>query len=167
MDKSACEGKKGELMLVFYSLRRLGVFLLCTTTQMGSQSITGLPPTVCCRYTYNTQFKSPRVNILCVSYLHYNEAFTFKWCGNSWNKTFYSQRFWIGYNIEWGAVYMTPGQLSHRSEFTPVPSHGSTFVYMIPPQTSCRQGSTQAWFTPLVMPAWEFHSGMKSRNSIM
>ena len=30
-------------MLVFYSLRRLGVFLLCTTTQMGSQSITGYP----------------------------------------------------------------------------------------------------------------------------
>ena len=29
---------------------------------------------------------------------------------------------------------MTPGRLSHRGEFTPVPSHGSTFVYMIPPQ---------------------------------
>ena len=25
-------------------------------------------------------------------------------------------------------VYMTPGQLSHRSEFTPVPSNGPTFV---------------------------------------
>ena len=31
-------------------------------------------------------------------------------------------------------VYMTPGRLSRRGEFTPVPSHGSTFVYMIPPQ---------------------------------
>ena len=29
---------------------------------------------------------------------------------------------------------MTPGRLSRRSEFTPVSSHGSTFVYMIPPQ---------------------------------
>ena len=29
---------------------------------------------------------------------------------------------------------MTPGRFSRRSEFTPVPSHGSTFVYMIPPQ---------------------------------
>ena len=29
---------------------------------------------------------------------------------------------------------MTPGQLALLSEFTPVPSHGSTFVYMIPPQ---------------------------------
>ena len=29
---------------------------------------------------------------------------------------------------------MTPGRLSRRSEFTPVPSHGSTFVYVIPPQ---------------------------------
>ena len=28
---------------------------------------------------------------------------------------------------------MTPGRLSCRGEFTPVPSHGSTFVYMIPP----------------------------------
>jgi len=30
-----------------------------------------------------------------------------------------------------GALYMTPGRLSRRSEFTPVPSHGSTFVYMM------------------------------------
>ena len=51
--------------------------------------------TQCC-----TQFKSPRVKILCVLYLHYNVAFTFKWYGNFWNKTFYSQRVWIGYNIE-------------------------------------------------------------------
>ena len=29
---------------------------------------------------------------------------------------------------------MTPGRLSHRGEFTPVPSHSSTFLYMIPPQ---------------------------------
>ena len=33
-------------------------------------------------------------------YLHYNVAFTFKWYGNHWNKTFRSQRIWIGYNIE-------------------------------------------------------------------
>ena len=51
--------------------------------------------TQCC-----TQFKSPGVKILCVLYLHYNVAFTFKWYRNSWNKTFYSQRVWIGYNIE-------------------------------------------------------------------
>ena len=37
--------------------------------------------TQCC-----TQFKSPGVKILCVLYLHYNVAFTFKWYGNSWNK---------------------------------------------------------------------------------
>ena len=29
---------------------------------------------------------------------------------------------------------MTPGRPSPRSEFTPVPSHGSIFVSMIPPQ---------------------------------
>ena len=33
-----------------------------------------------------------------------------------------------------GGVYMTPGRLSPRSEFTPVPSHGFIFVYMIPQQ---------------------------------
>ena len=51
--------------------------------------------TQCC-----TQFKSPGVKILCVFHLQYNVAFAFKWYGNSWNKTFYSQRVWIGYNIE-------------------------------------------------------------------
>ena len=50
--------------------------------------------TQCC-----TQFKSPGVKILCVLYLHDNVAFTFKWYGNSWNKTFYPQRLSIGYNI--------------------------------------------------------------------
>ena len=29
---------------------------------------------------------------------------------------------------------MTPGRLSLPSEFTTVPSHGSIFVYIIPPQ---------------------------------
>ena len=51
--------------------------------------------TQCC-----TQFKSAGDKILCVFYLHYNVAFSFKWYGNSWNKTFYSQRVWIGYKIE-------------------------------------------------------------------
>ena len=51
--------------------------------------------TQCC-----TQLKSPGVKILCVLYLNYNVAFSFKWYGNSWNKPFYSQRVWIAYNIE-------------------------------------------------------------------
>ena len=33
-----------------------------------------------------------------------------------------------------GGVYMTLGRLSRRREFTPIPSRGSVFVYMIPPQ---------------------------------
>ena len=37
-------------------------------------------------------------------------------------------------NYKKGGVYMIPGRLSRRGEFTPVSSHGSTFVYMIPPQ---------------------------------
>ena len=44
---------------------------------------------------------------------------------------------------------MTPGRLSRGGEFAPVPSHGSTFVYMIPPQkvmparvhSCCRTGA--------------------------
>ena len=31
---------------------------------------------------------------------------------------------------------MTPGPLSCQREFTRVPSHGSIFVYMIPPQNA-------------------------------
>ena len=51
--------------------------------------------TQCC-----TQFRSLGFKILCALYLHYKVAFTFKWYGNSRNKTFYSQMVWIGYNIE-------------------------------------------------------------------
>ena len=36
-------------------------------------------------------------------------------------------------------VYMTPRQLLHQAEFTPVPSHGSVFVYMISPQNVMSQ----------------------------
>ena len=61
-----------------------------------------------------------------------------------------------------GGVYMTPGRLSPRSEFTPVPSHGSIFVYMIPPQNVM-----PARVTPVLVPGREFHSGTKSRNGIM
>ena len=43
---------------------------------------------------------------------------------------------------------MTPGPLSHRSEFSPVPPHGSTFVYMIPPQNFMPAGVTPAWAQP-------------------
>ena len=62
---------------------------------------------------------------------------------------------------------MTPGRLSRRDEFTPVPSHGSTFVYMIPPQKSCRRESPRHEFTPVVALGREFHSSTKSRNGIM
>ena len=51
--------------------------------------------TQCC-----TQFKSHGVKVLWVFYLHDNVPFTLKWHGNTWNKTFYSPRIWIGYNIE-------------------------------------------------------------------
>ena len=47
-----------------------------------------------------------------------------------------------------GGVYMTPGRLSPRSEYTPVPSHGSIFVYMIPPQNVMPARVTSAWVHP-------------------
>ena len=47
-----------------------------------------------------------------------------------------------------GTVYMTPGRLSRLSEFTPVPSHGSTFVHMIPPQSVMPARVTPAWVHP-------------------
>ena len=55
---------------------------------------------------------------------------------------------------------MTLGQLSPWSEFTPVPSHGSTFVYMILLQMSPRRE-----FTPVIVLGQKFHSGMKSRRT--
>ena len=58
-------------------------------------------------------------------------------------------------------------RLSRRREFTPVPSHGSTFLYMIKPQNVMRCESSRREFTPVVVPGREFHSGTKSRNSIM
>ena len=43
---------------------------------------------------------------------------------------------------------MTAGRLSPGSEFTPVSSHGSTFVYMIPPQNVMSAQVTPAWVHP-------------------
>ena len=62
---------------------------------------------------------------------------------------------------------MTPGQLLHRSKFILVPSHGSTFVYMIPPQKSYRRKSPWREFIPVVAPAQKFLSSTKYRNVIM
>ena len=45
--------------------------------------------TQCC-----AQFKSLRVRVFSVFHLHDNVEFTLKWVGNTWNKTFYSQRIW-------------------------------------------------------------------------
>ena len=47
-----------------------------------------------------------------------------------------------------GGVYMTSGRLSPRSEFTPVPSHGSISFYMIQPQNVMTARVTPAWVHP-------------------
>ena len=73
---------------------------------------------------------------------------------------------WLGFS-DLGGVYMTPGRLSPaRSEFTPVPSHGSIFVYMISPQISYWRESIRREFTAVLVKGREFHSGTKSRNGI-
>ena len=71
---------------------------------------------------------------------------------------------WFGCSVR-GCLH---GRLSPRSEFTPVPSHGSIFVYMIPPQNVMPARVTPGCeFTPVLVPEREFHSGTKSRNGIM
>ena len=50
----------------------------CENTLLGKPIDLFSRLTQCC-----TQFKSPGVKILCVLYLHYNVAVTFKWYGNS------------------------------------------------------------------------------------
>ena len=69
---------------------------------------------------------------------------------------------------KWG-VYMTPGRLLPQSEFTPVPSHRSIFVYMTltPKLMLCWHESPWREFTPVLVPGREFHSSTKSRNGIM
>ena len=47
-----------------------------------------------------------------------------------------------------GGVYMTPWRLSRRRDYTPVPSHGSIFVYVIPPQNVMPARVTPAWVHP-------------------
>ena len=47
-----------------------------------------------------------------------------------------------------GGVYMTQGRLLPWSEFTPVPSNGSIFVFMIPPQNVMPARVTPAWVQP-------------------
>ena len=47
-----------------------------------------------------------------------------------------------------GCLYMTPGRLSRPNEFTTALSHGSTFVYMIPPQSVMPARVTPAWVHP-------------------
>ena len=54
---------------------------------------------------------------------------------------------WIFFRSNLGGVYMTLGWLSPRSEFTPVPSHGSIFVYMTP-QNVLLARVTTAWVHP-------------------
>ena len=71
----------------------------------------------------------------------------------NWLKTggFYSLQSVFGWSRSHCAlsrVGMTPGRLSRWNEFTPVPSHGSAFVYMIPPQNVTPTRVTLAWFHP-------------------
>ena len=57
----------------------------------GCEHNTPIRLTQCC-----TQFKSPGDKILCVLYLHYNMAFTFKWYGIPETKRFIPNGFELG-----------------------------------------------------------------------
>ena len=58
-----------------------------------------------------------------------------------------------------GGVYMTPWRLSRRCDYTPVPSHGSIYLFTwYHHKMSCRRESRQREFTPVVVPGREFHS---------
>ena len=52
---------------------------------------------------------------------------------------------------------MTPGRLSHWREFTPVLSHGSIFVYMMPPQMPCQHKAPQHEFIRIVVLEQDFN----------
>ena len=92
----------------------------------------------------NQQFKIPNRSRYAQTFL--NEFLWTPWC--SVGKQITLLLFFLLY--QWGGVYMTQGRLSPRSEFTPVPSHGSilNFVYMIPPQNVMLARVTPAWVHP-------------------
>ena len=62
---------------------------------------------------------------------------------------------------------MIPARLSFRYEFTPVPSCGSVFVYMIPAQNLVPKRVIRCEFTPVTVPGRDFHSGTKTRSAAM
>ena len=62
---------------------------------------------------------------------------------------------------------MIPARLSFRYEFTPVPSCGSLFVYMISAQNLIPDESYRREFTPVTVPGRDFHSGTKTHSDVM
>ena len=62
---------------------------------------------------------------------------------------------------------MIPARLSFRYEFTPVPSCGSVFVYMIPAQNLVPERVIPVRVTPVTVPERDFRSVMKTRSDVM
>ena len=62
---------------------------------------------------------------------------------------------------------MIPARLSFRYEFTPVPSCGSVFVYMIPAQNLIPERVIPVRVTPVTVPKRDFRFGMKTRSDVM
>ena len=62
---------------------------------------------------------------------------------------------------------MIPARLSFRYEFTPVPSCGSVFVYMISAQNLIMERVIRCEFTPVTVPERDFHSGRKTHSDVM
>ena len=66
-----------------------------------------------------------------------------------------------------GGVYMISGRLSSRREFTPVPSYGSVFVYMIPTQNVMPARVILVRVNPVLVPERDFHPGTKIHSGVM
>ena len=63
---------------------------------------------------------------------------------------------------------MIPARLSFRYEFTPVPSCGSVFVYIIPAQNLIPQQVIPVRIHPgNSVPERDFHSGTKTHSDVM
>ena len=62
---------------------------------------------------------------------------------------------------------MIPARLSFRYEFTPVPSCGSVFVYMIPAQNLIMERVILVRVHPITVPERDFHSGTKTHSDVM
>ena len=62
---------------------------------------------------------------------------------------------------------MIPARRSFQFEFTPVPSCGSVFIYMISTQNLIPERVIPERVHPVTVPERDFHSGTKTHSDVM